>query len=56
MILTTEQLESFKDASKPLVKWLNENCHPMVSVIVEPTGTELLEGCAKIKIEEYIKD
>lgn len=56
MILTKEQLESFQEASKPLVKWLNENCHPMMSVTVEPTGAELFAGCAKINIEEYIKD
>ncbi len=56
MILTKEQVNEFEEAAKPLVKWLCENCHPHVSVIVEPSGAELLEGIASVKIEEFIKD
>lgn len=56
MILTPEQVEQLNEAAKPLVKFLCDNCHPHVYVIVEPTGAELVEGLARVKIEEFIKD
>ena len=45
-----------KEAAKPLVMFLNDNCHPHVKVIVEPDGAEIVEGSASVKIEEFIKD
>lgn len=56
MILTKEQVTEMEEAAKPLVKFLNEVCHPHAYVIVEPTGAELVEGCARVKIEEFLKD
>ena len=56
MILTKEQTEQLQEASKPLVKFLCENFHPHVYVIVEPGGAEFVEGLARVKIEEFIKD
>ena len=51
-----EKMQSFEDAAKPLVKWLNENCHPHTTVIVEPGGAELVEGTMYVPIKEFIKD
>jgi len=56
MKLTKEQIAAFEEACKPLVKWLNENCHPHVQVIVENDRAELVEGLTMVKIEEFIKD
>lgn len=56
MILTDEQHKEFEEASKPLIKFLCENFHPHVTVIVEPSGAEILEGSASIKCEEFILD
>jgi hypothetical protein len=56
MVLKEEKIEELKLAAEPLVKWLNENCHPHVVVIVDSGGAELLEGVAKVKIEQFIKD
>lgn len=56
MILKEEQLAQFKEASKPLVKFLCDNFHPHVTVIVGPAGAELLEGSCTVKIEEFIRD
>jgi len=56
MVLTKEQIQEFEEAAKPLVKFLCENCHPHVTVIVEPTRAEILEGSVSVKIEEFIKD
>ena len=49
-------VKEFEEASKPLVKFLNDNCHPHVVVIVETNGAKLSEDLAYVKIEEYIKD
>lgn len=56
MILSKKQIKEFEEASKPLVKFLCDNCHPHVAVIVEPNGAEILEASARVKIEEFIKD
>ena len=36
--------DNFKDAVKPLMKYLAENHHPHVTAIVEGNQTEILEG------------
>lgn len=57
MIFTKEQKESFEEASKPLIKWLNENSpHPHVEVTVTQTDAEYKEGSCRIKTMEFIKD
>lgn len=56
MILTKQQVEEFEVASKPLIKWLNENCHPHVTAVVANNRSELSEGVAAIKCEEFIRD
>ena len=57
MILTKQQREEFKEAAKPLIKWLNENApHPHVKVIVEVDRAEYVEESCAIKCEEFIKD
>ncbi len=56
MILTPQQRDELREVSKPLVKFLCDNFHPHVQVIVQPTGAEILEGLASVKIEEFIKD
>ena len=56
MILNKKQVEELNVACKPLVEWLCANCNPHTKVIVEPTGAEVLEGLASVKIEEFIRD
>jgi hypothetical protein len=53
---TDQQLKQFEEASKPLVKFLCENFHPHVYVIVNPTGAELVEGLAYVRVEEFLRD
>lgn len=48
--------ESFENAARPLIKWLNENSHPHTSAIVTQTGAELLEGIMTTgDIMDYVK-
>ncbi len=56
MKLSKDQVKEFEEACKPLVKFLCENCNPHVTVLVEPTGAELVEGSARVKITEFMKD
>ncbi|MDO9536087.1 MAG: hypothetical protein Q7J85_12345 [Bacillota bacterium] len=57
MIFTKEQIDEFEALARPLMKFLNDNCHPHVSVIVTPTNGELLEGvCSTGEIMDYVKD
>lgn len=55
-MMTKEQIEEFEKTAKPMVKWLNENMHPHVMVVITPVGAELLEAKVFIPVEEYIKD
>lgn len=56
MILKKEQIDEMQEAAKPLVKWLNDNCHPHCKVIVENDRAEIVEGSAMVKITEFIKN
>lgn len=52
-----DKMISFTDVARPLIKWLCENEHPLVTAIVTPTSCELLEGkCANPKIFDYVRD
>lgn len=47
----------FEKAAAPLIKYLCENHHPHVTIIVTPTGAELLEGKISTgEITEHLKD
>jgi len=47
----------FKEAALPLIKYLCENYHPHVTVIVTPTSAELMEGLKAINnVTDFIKD
>jgi hypothetical protein len=56
MILNEEQREEFDKLVKPMVKWLNENCHPHVKVIIEGDRAELVEGVCSSIILDFIRD
>lgn len=45
----------FEELARPMVKYLCENYHPHVTVIITPTSAELLEGLKTIgRVEDYI--
>jgi hypothetical protein len=56
MILSEQQRIGFEAAARPLIKWLNENCHPHVIVTVDCGSAELSEGVCRAVVEDYIKD
>ena len=56
MILNKQQQIEFETVARPLIEWLNKNCHPHVAVIVKPGSVELTEGVYFVPIEDYILD
>jgi hypothetical protein len=54
MILTSQQQQELLEAAKPLIKWLNDNCHPHCTAAVDQTSVELLEGIATNRTEEFV--
>lgn len=55
--MTEEQRNEFEAVCRPVIKWLCENVHPHHTVIITPTGAELLQGemCTP-EILDYLKD
>jgi len=56
MILTKEQADQMLEAAKPLLKFINDNCHPHVCVIVDGITVQLFESAAVRKTTEFLKD
>lgn len=56
MILTEEQRKELEEVVKPVMKFLCENFHPHVTIIIEPTQAEILEGSASVVTDEFVKD
>lgn len=54
--MTKEQEKSFEEATRPLIKWLNENSNPHAYVTVDTMGAELFSGVMVFKTEEYLRD
>ena len=47
---------AFLEAAKPMMKYLCENYHPMVTVIMDGTRAELFEELKTTGCEDYIRD
>jgi hypothetical protein len=55
-MLTNTQRNEFENATKPLIKWLSENCNPHAQVVVDSTSAELFEGIMSFNYDEFLKD
>jgi hypothetical protein len=53
---TTESSKEFEELVKPLVKYLCENHNEHASIVVMPSGAELVQGKISVEITEFIKD
>lgn len=56
MNLTDVQRGEFEKLSRPLIKWLNDNCHPHTSILIDTLSAEVLEGIAAIHTKDYLPD
>ena len=56
MILTRNQIIDFEEIAKPMMKYLCENFHPHVTVIITPTSAEISEGSYSTgKVLDFVK-
>ena len=55
-MMTDEQKAEFEKLSGPLIKWLNQNGHPHMSVLIDNSSAELVEGLMVHRTTEHILD
>lgn len=55
MNISEEQRAEFERIAKPVIEWMNNNCHPHTTVVITTTTAELSEGIATVYTEEFIK-
>ena len=51
-----QKRQEFEDVTRPVIAWLNANCHPHVAVVIEPTTAALYEGEAAYTTYDYLRD
>ena len=51
-----EKYKGFDEAVRPAMKWLAENCHPHMKIVIESNVAELLEGQKTIDILSSLKE
>jgi hypothetical protein len=54
--IAEKQRKGFEEACKPLMKFLCENYHPHVKVIIDGNTAELVEGVLFTKDNKFIVD
>lgn len=51
------QREEFEEVVRPVIKWLCENHHPHMSILITPVDAQLLEGVQSTgPIFDYVLD
>lgn len=56
MILSNEQSKQMLEAAKPLIKWMNENCHLHCAATVDQNTVVLTEGITVMRTDEYLRN
>jgi len=56
LVLSADKVYEFGEASRPLMKWLAENCHPHTTVLVDSVRSQLVEGVCSHRTEEFLVD
>jgi len=55
MTFTKEQQAEFEQIARKMIAFINENCHPHVTVVISTTHAELSEGVCAFYTEDYVK-
>ncbi len=56
MKYTEAQRSEFEAIAWQMIKWLNDNCHPHHTVVIDSTSAELLEGSIAVSTTAYLHD
>lgn len=54
--MTEEQKAEFERLSREMMKWMNENCHPHMTVIIDHTTAQLVSSEVAFTTHEYLRD
>lgn len=54
--LNEDERREMREVAKPLMKFLNERCHPHCLIVVTPDSYKLLETVVKDNNDEFVKD
>ena len=55
-IMEDARRSSFEVVTRPVISWMNDNCHPHTTVIITGMSAELMEGVVGFTTEDYLKD
>jgi hypothetical protein len=48
--------KTFEEIVKPVIEWLAKNKHPHMTIIIDGTHAELVEGVESVVTDEFIPD
>lgn len=51
-----EETKTFEEIVRPVIEWIAKNKHPHMSIVIDGTHAELLEGVEAIYTEDYLQD
>ncbi len=54
--MTRAQRQEFEQLARPLIKFLNDNGHPHMHIVITTSDAEISEGVTAFSTDEYIKD
>ena len=54
--MNDQQRKEFKKLADQLIKFLNDNGHPHMKVIIDTNSAEIVEGVSAYQNNEFIKD
>lgn len=52
----SNEFVGFEEVVKPVIAWMNANCHPHTTIIVTHTYAEVLEGAKAFSTDEFFRD
>ena len=53
---TDQQRQGFEAVTQPVIKWLCDNCHPHVTVVIDPISAVLSEGSISFVTHYHLLD
>ena len=54
--MTIQQIEEFEAVTRPVIAWLNANCHPNATAVIENVRATLHESVCGYTTFEYVRD
>lgn len=54
--ISHNEFVGFEEVVKPVIAWMNANCHPHTTIIVTNTHAEVLAGAKAFSTEEFLRD